>query len=72
MEYKSPLELLILGGLRYCGRGWTFDNLEELTMISAEAHCNYLPQFISVGSEILHPLYVSVPQTQVEINGHMH
>jgi hypothetical protein len=69
---KSPLELLILGGLRYLGRGWTFDDLKESTMISAEVHQNYFHQFISVGSEILYPLYVSVPQTQEDINDHMH
>ena len=25
----SPIELLLLGSLRYLGRGWTFDDLEE-------------------------------------------
>ena len=35
---SSPLELLILGALRYLGRGWTFDDLEESTAISAEVH----------------------------------
>jgi hypothetical protein len=33
-----PLDLLILGSLRYLGRGWTFDCLEEVTGISQEAH----------------------------------
>ena len=35
---SSPLELMILGALRYLGRGWTFDDLEESTAISAEVH----------------------------------
>jgi len=29
----SPIELLLLGTLRYLGRGWTFDDLEESTFI---------------------------------------
>ena len=41
--WKSPrattqLELLELGALRYLGRGWMFDNLEENTDISKESH----------------------------------
>lgn len=35
---SSPLELMILGALRYLGRGWTFDDLEESTAISREVH----------------------------------
>ena len=30
-KISSPLELLILGSLRYLGRGFTFDDLEEAT-----------------------------------------
>ena len=29
-----PLDILILGCLRYLGRGWTFNDLEEATNIS--------------------------------------
>ena len=35
---SSPLELLILGALRYLGRGWTFDDCEESTAIGEETH----------------------------------
>mmetsp|Transcript_22844 Transcript_22844/g.49849 ORF Transcript_22844/g.49849 Transcript_22844/m.49849 type:complete len:89 (+) Transcript_22844:2536-2802(+) len=28
---STPLELLMLGSLRYIGHGWTFDDLEEST-----------------------------------------
>jgi hypothetical protein len=28
-----PAELLLLGLLKYLGRGWTFDDIEEQTMI---------------------------------------
>ncbi len=38
----SPLELLLLGALSYIGHGWTFDDLEESTLISAEVHRNLL------------------------------
>ena len=34
----SPIELLLLGTLRYLGRGWTFDDIEEATAISLEVH----------------------------------
>jgi len=29
-KMSSPIELLVLGSLRYLGRGWTFDNIEEI------------------------------------------
>jgi hypothetical protein len=32
-----PIEILMLGSLRYLGRGWTFDDLEEATDISEES-----------------------------------
>lgn len=69
---KAPIELLILGGFRYLGRGWTFDDLEESTMISAEVHRNYFHSFIAVGANILYPLYVAAPTTMEECETHMH
>lgn len=44
----SPLELLILGALRYLGRGWSFDDLEEATGISQEVHRRFFHLFIEV------------------------
>ena len=35
---SSPIELLLLGTLRYLGRGWTLDDLEEQTTISEETY----------------------------------
>ena len=35
---SSPLKLLVLGSLRYLGRGFTFDDCEEATAISEEVH----------------------------------
>ena len=34
----SPISLLLLGSLRYLGRGWCFDDLEEVSGISEEVH----------------------------------
>ena len=42
---SSPLSLLLLGALRYLGRGCTFDDLEEATGIHEETH----RQFFHVG-----------------------
>jgi hypothetical protein len=34
----APVELLLLGSLRYLGRGWTFDDCEESTAIDQDVH----------------------------------
>jgi hypothetical protein len=52
-----PLDLLILGSLRYLGRGWTFDDLEEATGISEETHRAFFHSFCEVGARILFPRY---------------
>lgn len=46
----TPLELLILGALRYLGRGWTFDDLEEATDVSEEVHRLFLLDFVKVSA----------------------
>ena len=63
---SSPIELLLLGALRYLGRGHTFDDMEENTAISEETHRKFLHQFIEYGSTILFGKYVSTPATSVE------
>ncbi|KAL3758310.1 hypothetical protein ACHAWU_004275 [Discostella pseudostelligera] len=67
----SPLELLILGALRYIGRGWTFDDLEEATAIGEDTHRRFFHQFIRVGATILFDKYVHTPRTCEEIEKHM-
>lgn len=67
-----PLELLILGSLRYLGRGWTFDDLEESTGISAEVHRVFFHKFIEVGATILFDQYVKFPKTKEEIQDACH
>ena len=42
----SPVELLVFGLLRYLGRGWTFDDIEECTAISKEVHCMFVHKFL--------------------------
>ncbi len=46
----AQIELLVLGCLRYLGRGWAFDDLEEATGISAETHRKFLHLFLIWGS----------------------
>jgi hypothetical protein len=68
----SPIELLILGGFQYLGQGWTFDDLEENTLISCEVHQNNFHEFIVMGANILYPLYVLTPTTVEDCQTHMH
>jgi hypothetical protein len=43
---SSLIELLVLGLLRYIGRGWTFDDIKEQTAISNEVHRLFFHTFI--------------------------
>jgi hypothetical protein len=71
---SSPLELMILGALRYLGRGWTFDDIEENTAVSEETHRSFLHDFITCGSTILFRNHVESlqPSTATEAKQHMH
>ena len=68
----SPVELLILGSLRYLGRGCTFDDTEESTAISEEVHRTFFHCFIEVGSTILFHKYVRTPVSVEEMRNHTH
>jgi hypothetical protein len=68
----SPLPLLLLGALRYLGRGWTFDCIEEATAISEETHRQFFHRFIEYGSTILFDRYVVTPTTAEQAAPHMH
>ena len=48
-----PVDLLVFGSLRYLGRGWTFDDLEEATEIREETHRLFFHEFIRCGGTIL-------------------
>jgi hypothetical protein len=69
-KHSSPIELLILGSLRYLGRGWTFDDIEEATCISREVHRTFFHLFISWGSTSLFETYVITPRTNDEAKHH--
>ncbi len=59
----SPIELLVLGALRYLGCGWTFNDLEESTGISEEVHHVFFHKFIKYGSIKLFAKHVVMPQS---------
>jgi hypothetical protein len=63
---SSPTELLLLGSLRYLGRGWTFNNIEEQTVILVDVHCNFFHKFIEFGSTTLYSLHVLTPVNLAE------
>ena len=64
----SPLELLLLGTLRYLGRGWTLDDVEEATGISEETHRRFLHLYILWGSTDFYDKYVTLPANEEELN----
>ena len=66
-----PLELFILGALRYLGRGWTFDDIAEATGISEESHRIFLALFVKAGRKFLYPMFVKRPETDAEVKDHM-
>lgn len=66
----SPIGLLLLGSLRYLGRGWTFDDLEETTGIDEEVHRVFFHQFIRFGGDVLYPQYVKYPKNSEEAKKH--
>ena len=67
----SPIELLVLGALRYLGRGWTFDDLEESTAVSQDVHRVFFHVFIGFGSTVLYERYVIAPMNFEEAKRHM-
>ena len=68
---SSPIELLLLGSLRYLGRGWTFDNIEESTAIDKEVHRVFFHKFIQFGSTVLFNKYVVTPVNLHEAMSHI-
>ena len=64
---STLLPLLLLGSLRYLGRSWTFDDLEESTAISRESHRVFFLRFIKYGSEVLFKRYVTDAAESLEM-----
>jgi Plant transposon protein len=65
-KLPSPIELCLLGSLRYLARGWTFDDVEESTSVSEETHRQFFHCFISWGSSFLFEKMVCYPKTSIE------
>jgi hypothetical protein len=68
----SPVELLVLGSLRYLGHGWTFDDCEESTAIDKEVYCCFFNVFIQFGSTELYQKWVITPVYLPEAKLNMH
>ena len=65
-KQSSPIELMVLGALRYLGRGWTFDDIKDATAINEETRRQSFHVFITWGSEYLFKKYVSTPAEKEE------
>ena len=61
-----------MGALRYIGRGWVFDDLEEATKISLSQHQRFLVDFLEIGSTVWYDKWVRHPSTAEEANKHCH
>lgn len=70
-QKATPIELLVLGALRYLGRGWTFDDIEECTAVSQEVHRVFFGKFIEFSSTVLYNKYVVYPKNFEEAKDHM-
>ena len=55
---------MLLGSLRYIGRGWTFDDIEECTAIHEETHRQFFHVFLHWGSTTLFAAHVRTPSTK--------
>ena len=70
-KMSSPIELLVLGSLRYLGRRWTFDDIKEQTAISREVHWTFFHAFIDYCSTTLYSRFVLTPVHLPEARSNM-
>ncbi len=70
-KMSSPIELLVLGSLRYLACGWTFDNIEEQTAIFREVHGTFFHAFINYCSTSLYSRIVLTPVHLPEARSNM-
>jgi hypothetical protein len=68
---SSPISILILSALRYLGRSWTLDDLQEATCISEEVICVFLHRFLDYGSTVLYERWVTSPTLYGEARTHI-
>ena len=69
-QRAAPTRLMLLGALRYIGRGWTFDDIEEATAIHEETHRQFFHVFIEWGSSVLFDEWVVPPETNEDLVEH--
>ena len=62
---------MLLGALRYLGRGWKFDDLEKATGINDETHQQFFHQPIKYGKTILYSKYVKYPINEKDTKTHI-
>lgn len=67
-KHSTPIELLLLGILRYLGRGWTIDDVEEQTSISKTTLFRFLGVYLRFGSTHLYHKHVNLPKTQEQLD----
>ena len=67
---SASIQLLILCCLRYLGRGLTFCDLEEMTVISQETIRRFFHKFIEFGSTQLFDEYVQFPTDAASATSH--
>ena len=70
-KISSSVELLLLGSLRYLGHGWTFDDIEEQTVVSVSVHPIFFHKFIEFGSTTLYSMNVLTPVNLAEAQSNM-
>ena len=66
------LELKVLGALRVLGRGICFDDVAELTNMSAETHRVFFKKFVYHVAKDMYEQHVFRPTTNVDIENAMH
>ena len=67
----TPISLLLLTALRYIGRAWTIDDLNEATGVSQEVIRNFIHIFLEYGATVLYRRYVITPSCSKEAKTHM-
>ena len=64
----SNIKLLVLGALRYLGRAWTLDDIEESNGISREVNRVFINKFMEYGSKVLYKKWVIDPAINTHVS----
>ena len=67
-EEPSNIKLLVLGVMRYLGRGWTLDDIEECNGISREVNRVFINKFMEYGSKVLYKKWVIDPAINTHVS----